>query len=424
MIEIQPYKVKDCDIAVPGSKSYTHRILIASALSNGTCTLKNCLKSEDTLYTLRALQQMGVEIDVLDGPEDAIIVHGTKGILKPFADPIYLGNSGTSMRLLTAIAALGKETYLLTGTDRMSERPIQDLLDGLNQIGVSARSIKDNGCPPIEVTGSEIAGGHIDLRCKTSSQFLSALLLVAPYTAKGIDITVTEGPVSRPYIDMTVDIMERLGVAVDRKDYSHFAIQGHQSYNAGNYDVESDYSQAGYFWAAAAVSGARIKVIGTMKDSRQGDIGFTALLKSMGCKVEQVKDGIAVSGGTLSAIETDMADMPDMVPTLAVVAAFAKGTTVIKNVGHLKEKESDRLAAVKNELTKMGIDVQYRENGLAIRGGNPVGAVIDTYNDHRIAMSFAIAGLVVPGIIIRDEKCVEKSFPDFWKVLERLYGAS
>ena len=423
MIEIQPYKVKDCEIAVPGSKSYTHRILITAALSDGMCTIKNCLKSEDTLYTLRALQQMGIDIDVLDDPEDTIVVHGAKGNLKPSADPIYLGNSGTSMRLLTAVAALGKETYLLTGTDRMSERPIQDLLDGLNQISVSTRSIKDNGCPPIEVRGGEITGGHIDLRCKTSSQFLSALLLVAPYTIKGIDITVTEGPVSRPYIDLTVDVMERLGVSVDRKGYSRFSIQGCQSYKAGDYDVEPDYSQAGYFWAAAAVSGARIKVVGTVKDSRQGDVRFTELLKSMGCMVEQGKGGIVVSGGALSAIEADMADMPDMVPTLAVVAAFAKGTTVIKNVGHLKAKESDRLAAVTNELTKMGITVQYSETGLAIKGGNPVGAVIDTYNDHRIAMSFAIAGLVVPGIIIRDEKCVEKSFPDFWKVFERLYGA-
>jgi 3-phosphoshikimate 1-carboxyvinyltransferase len=185
--------------------------------------------------------------------------------------------------------------------------------------------------------------------------------------------------------------------------------------------VEPDCSQAGYFWAAAAITGAAVKVRGVQKDSFQGDVRFTELLAAMGCKVFEEKDGIKVVGGSLAAIEADMADMPDLVPTLAVVATFARGTTIIKNVAHLKAKESDRLASVINELTRMGIEANYRENGLIIRGGSPCGAVIETYGDHRIAMSFAVAGLKVPGISIKDERCVEKSFPNFWKVFEGLY---
>lgn len=418
MIEIIPQKIYNKEVTVPGSKSYTHRILIAAALSDGTCTIYNGLKSEDTLLTLSALKQMGIKIDV---GKDRFLVYGKEGAFKPCVEPVYLGNSGTSIRLLTAVASLGEGFYTLAGTERMGERPIQDLLDGLVQIGIRARSINNNGCPPVEVKGGKISGGSIDLKCGTSSQFLSALLLMAPYTKKGIDINVVEGPVSRPYVDMTVDVMEKLGVEVIRDGYERFRVDGGQSYMAGPYMVEPDCSQAGYFWAAAAISGAGIKVKGITKNSRQGDVRFTELLVAMGCEISHEKDGITVSGGQLSAITADMADMPDMVPTLAVVAAFAKGTTVIENVAHLKAKESDRLGSVVKELSKMGVEASCSDTGMMIKGGIPSGAEIDTYDDHRIAMSFALAGLKVPGISIRDERCVEKSFPDFWNVFEGLF---
>ncbi|HUV50191.1 MAG TPA: 3-phosphoshikimate 1-carboxyvinyltransferase [Anaerolineae bacterium] len=419
MIEIKSQNIKkSVEVAVPGSKSYTHRILIAAALSDGICTLRNCLKSDDTLLTLNALRQLGVMIEEC---ENRIEVHGTSGVLKPCGDPVYLGNSGTSMRLLTGVAALGDGIYTLTGTERMFERPIRDLLDGLSQIGVFARSVNKNGCPPVEIRGGKLKGGALSLKCKISSQYLSSLLLIAPYTEDGLEITVTEGPVSRPYVDMTVDIMARFGVKVVRDGYKRFTIHGRQAYRAGSYMVEPDCSQAGYFWAAAAITGSRIKVKGITKMSRQGDVRFTEVLEAMGCRIFHEKDGIAVSGGPVSAVEVDMADMPDIVPTLAVVAAFAKGTTIIKNVAHLKAKESDRLAAVVNELSKMDIKASCTDTGLVINGGKPCGAVIDTYGDHRIAMSFALAGLKVPGIVIKDERCVEKSFPDFWNVFERLY---
>jgi 3-phosphoshikimate 1-carboxyvinyltransferase len=419
MIEITPTKTLSGDVAVPGSKSYTHRILIAAALSDGICEVANALNSEDTRLTQAGLKQLGI---VIEGKDDILTVFGANGRLKPADMPIYLGNSGTSMRLLTAVASLGSGTYTLTGTDRMSERPIQDLLDALNILGIDARSQNNTGCPPVVITGGKIAGGRTRLRCGISSQFLSGLLLIAPYTENGLDIEVTEGPVSKPYIDMTVDIMTKMGIAVSREGYERFAVAGGQMYRHGRYIVEPDCSQAGYFWAAAAIAGGSVKVRGITRDTRQGDVRFVEILEQMGCRVVRESDGIIVTGGKLIGIEADMSDMPDIVPTLAVVAAFAHGTTAITNVAHLKAKESDRLAATANELKKMGIEAAVTGSGLIVPGGTPHGAVIDTHNDHRMAMSFALAGLKVPEIFIENETCVEKSFPDFWDVLGGLCG--
>jgi 3-phosphoshikimate 1-carboxyvinyltransferase len=222
-------------------------------------------------------------------------------------------------------------------------------------------------------------------------------------------------------VDLTIDLMNTFGLRLERDGYRRFNVPGGQIYSAGDYTVETDCSQAAYFWGAAAIAGADIKVLGVKPDSAQGDLRFVDLLRSMGCRVSRDSDGIVVGGGPLHAIEADMADMPDQVPTLAVVAAFAEGTTVIKNVAHLQSKESDRLSATVTELNKMGIDATCTANALVVKGGKPKGAIIDTYNDHRIAMSFAIAGLNVPGVCIRNEGCVEKSFPAFWQVFEGLY---
>lgn len=420
MIEIKTHNIKPrCEVTVPGSKSFTHRILIAAALSDGECRIDNPLHSEDTKFTVLALRQMGIRID--DTRNDQIIVSGSSGRLRPCADQIFLGNSGTSMRLLTAVAALGQGTFSLAGTERMAERPIQELIDALVQLGVRIRSTHHNGCPPVEIVGEKIRGGTVNINCRRSSQYLSALLLIAPYTEKGLEILVTEGPVSRPYVDMTVDVMDFFGVAVSREGYERFKVAGKQVYRAGTYTVEPDGSQAGYFWAAAAVCGTDVKVKGVTADSCQGDVNFAKLLAAMGCEITSEPDGITVSGRHLRAADVDMGDMPDMVPTLAVVAAFAEGTTIIRNVSHLKAKESDRLSAVVNELVKMGIDARCSADELIVRGGKPHGAEIETYGDHRIAMSFAVGGLVVPGMFIQDENCVEKSFPDFWNVFEGLY---
>ena len=421
MIVIKPGILKKTTVSVPGSKSYTHRMIIAAALSNGRCTVDNPLISEDTIITRKCLTHMGVTISEI---HNGLVVHGSNGRLKGSEIPLDLGNSGTSMRLLTAVAALGRGGVTLTGTRRMRERPIQNLLDGLNQMGIAARSLNDDGCPPVEVIGGNLEGGKVALDCRISSQFLSALLLIAPYAAQTVDIVVTNGLVSKPYVDMTLDVMGQYGLVVDRRGYEQFTVPNGQQYRSGTYRVESDCSQAGYFWAAAAITGADIKVIGTSLTSRQGDVRLTGCLKKMGCGVDQDSDGVRVVGGDLKAITVDMADMPDMVPTLAVVAAFARGKTVIKNVAHLRAKESDRLSAVATELSKMGVAVDCRLDELRIEGGSPNGATIDTYDDHRIAMSFAVAGLKVSGVKIKDETCVRKSFPNFWAVFNSLYAGN
>lgn len=419
MIQIETKSIKnEAVVQVPGSKSYTHRLLIAAALSDGVCRISEPLRSEDTLLTLTALTRMGIRCQ---DQGSSVIIHGAGGRLAPYARPIDLGNSGTSMRLLSGISMLGRGDYLFTGSPRMCERPMQALLDSLQQLGIQARAQRGNGCPPLTITAGRPAGRWTAIDCGTSSQYLSALLLAAPCLEQGLAIDVTRGPVSRPYIDMTVDIMNLFGIRLERQGYSHFDVPGGQDYRAGDHTVEPDASQAGYFWAAAALTGARVKVRGVLAGSRQGDVGLAAIFGRMGCRVDREPDGIAVQGGELRAVEVDMGNMPDMVPTLAVVAAFARGTTIMRNVAHLRAKESDRLSAVSQELARMGITTDCGSDELRVTGGRPRGAEIQTYNDHRIAMSFAIAGLKTPGVVITNEHVVDKSFPNFWEVFGGLY---
>ncbi|WP_027359895.1 3-phosphoshikimate 1-carboxyvinyltransferase [Desulforegula conservatrix] len=419
MIEIKTKPVRESSvIEVPGSKSYSHRILIAAALAGGSCRITNLLRSEDVDLTAKALEQMGAKVKI-DGT--VAEVYGMSGSPSPSDKEIYLGNSGTSMRLLTGIACLGKTDYVLTGTPRMQQRPLQELLDGLTQIGAKAVSKNSTGCPPAIVNGSAMKGGKMTLDCRVSSQYLSSVLLMAPCTSDGIEVNVIPGLVSKPYVDLTLEILERFGINFEHKGYDYFKIPGGQKYMPGEYRVESDASQASYFWGSAAITGTSVKVMGVSATSRQGDAKFADVLERMGCTVIREADGITVKGGKLKGVDVDMGDMPDVVPTLGVVAAFAEGETIVRNVEHLKAKESDRLAAVATELNKMGIDATDTGTGLVIKGGKPKAATIETYDDHRMAMCFAMAGLVVPGMKILEERCVEKSFPTYWEVFERLY---
>ena len=417
MIEIRPASNVSSEVSIPGSKSYTHRLYIAAALSDGICFIKNPLISEDTRLTLSGLKQMGVSVK-----EDSagIVIEGSAGRPNSFNE-IYLGNCGTGIRFLTAVAALTDGRTVLTGDERMRQRPIADLLWGLTQMGIKARSLNDTGCPPVEVFGTSIEGGEIQLDCSLSSQYLSGILLIAPFTRKGLAVNIEGDLVSRPYIDLTIDVMNRLGVTVDNNGYKSFHISGGQFYKSGDYTVEPDASNASYFWAAAAVTGGKVTVSGLSDSTRQGDIGFLNVLEKMGCLVERRGTGITVKGGSLRGIDVDMGGMPDVVPTLAVVAAFARGKTRIRNIAHLRVKESDRIMAVEAELTKMGIKTESVRDELEITGGEPHGAEIETYNDHRIAMAFSIAGLKVSGIKITGESCVEKSFPTYWDVFKTLY---
>ncbi len=426
MIEIKPHRIGRVAVSIPGSKSYTHRMLIGAALADGPSTLINPLHAEDTRLTRDALRQLGAGMEVIG---DRIHVRGTGGRLRAPAGPIHLGNSGTSMRLLTALAALADGETTLTGTDRLCERPVGDLLEALRELGVEARSVRGDGCPPVFVSGGSVAGGGVSIKCGTSSQYLSGLLLLGPRTRDGLEIEVAEGPVSKPYIDMTIDAMARFGIEVRRRGYERFSVPGGRPYRSGTFTVEPDLSNASYFWAAAAVTGGSVKVNGVSGASRQGDLRITDCLARMGCRLIDEGDGLRVEGRAasdgrplLAAVEADMGDMPDMVPTLAVVAAFARGRTVIRNVAHLRAKESDRLAATIKELGKMGIEARADETDLTVIGGIPRGASIDTYDDHRMAMSFSVAGLAVPGVVIRDEECVRKSFPGYWETFQGLYA--
>jgi 3-phosphoshikimate 1-carboxyvinyltransferase len=416
--EIKPLEYVEATLTLPGSKSYTHRALIAAALAPGESILANALKAEDTELTARALAKLGAD---LDWQGHTVRVQGTGGVLAPVAESIYLGNSGTSMRFLTAVVALGQGTYRLAGAPRLSERPMGELLEALGNLGVRATSEKGNNCPPVVVQGGTLTGGQTGLSGSVSSQYLSALLLIGPLAPRGVEIAITGELVSRPYVDITLAVLSAFGITYTREAYQRFVLPGGQSYQSRHYDIEADASSASYFWAAAALTGGRVTIANLDLESVQGDIDFLSVLARLGCHLTSGPEGLTVEGGPLKGIHMDMSAMPDLVPTLGVLAAFAEGETVVNGVAHLRHKESNRLAAVVTELRKMGITAEETSDGLRIVGGKPHGAEIDTYQDHRIAMSFAVAGLKTPGVVIRDPDCVAKSFPDFWEYFENLY---
>jgi 3-phosphoshikimate 1-carboxyvinyltransferase len=294
------------------------------------------------------------------------------------------------------------------------------LLEALRQLGVEAVSERGDGCPPVRVAGG-LTGGRAQLSGAISSQYLSALLFIGALAPKGLELDITGELVSRPYVDLTLEVLGDFGISYYREGYRYFQLPGGQCYLPQAYAIEADASSASYFWAAAALTGGRVTITNLSLESSQGDAAFPRVLAAMGCTVSENPAGLTLQGGPLQGVTVDMAAMPDLVPTLAVLAAFAAGDTVITGVAHLRHKESDRLAAVATELAKMGVTARETQDGLVIRGGAPRGAVIHTYTDHRIAMSFAVAGLKAAGMVITDPDCVAKSFPDFWEFFHRLY---
>jgi 3-phosphoshikimate 1-carboxyvinyltransferase len=418
MIEVNPLHSCNAVVTIPGSKSYTHRALLVSALADGESSLRNALRSEDTEHTIQGLKKFGVPI-LAEG--NLLRVLGKGGKLRGAGEKIYVGNSGTSMRFLTALAALREGRTLLDGSERMRKRPIGGLLNGLIALGVKAYSQEGNGNPPVVVESQGLLGGVARIQGKESSQFFSALLMVAPYALGDVRLEV-EGPlVSRPYVDMTRDVMSAFGVEVQGEEYHSFFVRAGQRYLPREYGIEGDASNASYFLAAAAITRGKVRVENFRPESLQGDAGFLKILEKMGCAVTRGESFAEVCGQELRGIEVDMDSMPDVVPTLAVCGAFASGRTTIQNIGHLRLKESDRIGALARELSKMGVKVEEGKDWLSVEGGKPQGAEVETYNDHRLAMSFAIAGLAVPGVKIKGERCVDKSFPEFWETLEKLY---
>lgn len=422
--DIKPSKSKiSASLRVPGSKSITQRALIAAALAKGESRLVGPLASEDTDYTAKALRAMGI---VVEEGEEQWRVFGNGGLIAPPSTEIYLGNNGTATRFLTSLAALGRGIFLINGDERMGERPIGPLLKALEGWGAQIRSLRGNGCPPLEIQADGLKGGPTVLPEGKSSQYLSSLLLVAPYAAQPAQLRVEGEVLSKPYITMTLAVMDFFGVKAEANPELNFFNIPSGCYQGREYRVEGDASSASYFWAAAAVTGGRVRVDNVPFPSLQGDAVLVDILAEMGCLVEKSSEGITLSAPTeLQGVEVDMGDCPDVVPTLAVVAALAQGRTVIRNIAHLRIKECDRLQVMADELGKLGVKVEEGPDYMVIEGRgrnhNYHGAQIATHNDHRIAMSFAVAGLVVSGIQVENPACVAKSFPDFWQRFGTLY---
>ncbi len=405
-------------VEVPGSKSYTQRALVVACLAEGRSNLCNALISEDTRCVVEALRFLGAEI-VISGSD--VAVNGTGGRIHNPGRVILLGNNGTALRFLTTMAALGKGQYMLDGSSRLRERPLLPLLNALKILGVESQS--RGGYPPVEIDAKGLEGGKVVFEDVESSQYISSLLIGAPYAAGDIEIELAGKTISEPYIDMTVDIMKRFGADVIARQRNSFKVRSGSRYRGRRYIIEGDASSASYFFLAAALCRGRVKVLNINPASLQGDVNLLGIMENLGCSVVRGDGWVEVTGRPLREgdILFDMGNMPDMVPTLAVLAAFRRGQSIITNVPHLRIKESDRIAALVNELRRIGVEAKETADGLIVAGGKPHGACIETYNDHRIAMSFAIAGLATPGIRIGDRRCVGKSFPGFWDELSRLY---
>lgn len=428
MHRCQPVKGPlDAVVTLPGSKSITNRALITAALADGASLLTGLLLAEDTRLMIDALRALGVAVTV-DKNTCAAEVTGCRGYIPAEAAKLLCGNAGTVMRFCTALVALGQGRFELDGTSRMRERPIGQLVEVLQALGAGVEYFARDGYPPLAVHANGLRGGRVSFRSPESSQMVSAVLLASPYAAGDVFIEVTGDRPSTPYLQMTTKVMERFGVAVVEQygvESSELIVEAPQRYQGTSYAVEPDASNATYFLAAPAVAGGRVTVQGLGTDSIQGDVRFVEVLQMMGCRVETAPTEMTVHGPVegqrLRGLDIDLSDMPDTVQTLAVLALFADGPTTIRNVANLRIKETDRLSALNTELTKLGAAVSERSDGLQIIPPDElVPAAIDTYNDHRMAMSFALVGLKCPGLVINDAECCEKTFPDFFARFELL----
>ena len=422
-------KPLDVRVTVPGSKSLTNRALIAAALANGTSILSNALFAEDTHRMTDTLERLGFAI-ATDPRGNRIEMTGRGGFIPNTEAECFCGNSGTTLRFGAALASLGRGSYVFDGIERMRQRPIGQLGDALRALGAHVEYAGQDGFPPIRLVARGLSGGNVTFDRPPSSQFVSALLLAAPAAAGDVMIEVNGQLPGAPYVRATARLMSEFGPSVI-EDYgaavSRFIVPAPQAYGPRHYRIEPDASNASYFLAAPAVAGGRVTVEGLGTDSIQGDVAFVDILERLGCRVERETDRLSVfgpkAGERLRGIDIDLNRMPDMVQTLAVVALFAEGPTAIRNVANLRLKETDRLAALCRELTKLGAQTEERPDGLVIQPPDHVRpAAIDTYNDHRMAMSFALAGLAVDGLVINDPECVAKTFPDFFERWTALSG--
>ncbi len=424
-------KAVSATVTVPGSKSITNRALVLAALASRDaaweCTLLGALRSEDTEVMIDCLRKLGFRIEV-DWERYRVTVHSNEsGRLIPVekAD-LFVANSGTTMRFLAAMVSAGSGEYRLDGVPRMRERPIQDLLDSLREFGVDAQSEAGNGCPPIRIRSTGLKGGEVRVRADVSSQFLSGLMMASAFAENDVTIRVEGSRVSEPYIRMTEAMMGANWLidftAIGPEVYTIPA--GPRVQGPREYPIEPDASAASYFWAAAAITGGQVTVRGLDFSSTggawQGDVRFARVLEQMGCESSHGLDESTIRGCKLRGVDVDMNDISDTVMTLGAVACFAEGPTTIRNIAHIRHKETDRIAALATELRKLGAEVDERPDGMTITPRPLTGCAVDTYNDHRMAMSLALIGLKVPGVVIRNPGCVAKTYPGFWQDLEKL----
>jgi 3-phosphoshikimate 1-carboxyvinyltransferase len=426
-IEITPCGPLRGSIQPPGSKSITNRALVIAALAEGVSVLRGALASEDTQVMIESLARLGVRVEEADSG-CTLRVSGCGGNIPNRSAELFIGNSGTTVRFLTAMLAACSGDFRLDGIPRMRERPIADLIATLNQLGGDVRSELNTGCPPVLVRGRGLAGGSAKIRGDVSSQFLSALLMAAPYARETVNLIVEGVLVSQPYVHMTLGLMRDFGVDVPAGDLTQFTITGSQKYCGREYDIEPDASAASYFWGAAAITGGEMTVRGLNKNALQGDVAFVDGLAQMGCEVIEKEDGIQVIGKKLRGIEIDMNAISDTAQTLGVVALFAEGPTTIRGIAHVRHKETDRIGDLARELRKFGAIVDEFDAGLRItppaNDDSFRGATIATYNDHRMAMSLALAGLKLPGVVIQNPGCTAKTYPRFFDDLNGLIAAA
>ncbi len=406
-------------VRVPGSKSLTNRALLIASLASGTTRITNALFSDDSKYFANALKKLGFAV-LLDEGNHEMTVAGLGGEIPATKAELFIGNAGTAARFLSAFLALGHGEYILDGEPRMRERPIGDLIDALHQLGVEMEAT--NNCPPVEIFAKGLPGGKTKIAGNISSQFLSALLMVAPYAGSPIEIELITDLNSKPYVDMTIAIMEDFGVEIERQNYERFIIHPASYLPITDYPIESDASAASYFFAAPAICGGTVRIENISRNSKQGDIAFLDVLKQMGCIIGEMVDSIRVTRHTsLAGLDVDMRDIPDTAQTLAVIAPFASSPTRIRGIESARVKETDRVSAACNELRRLGVQVEEHEDGMTIypcQTFKP--AHIQTYKDHRMAMAFSLIGLRFDGVTIENPSCVSKTFPNFFEVLDGL----
>ncbi len=421
-LTLKPIAYIDGEVNLPGSKSLSNRALLLAALAKGRTKITNLLESDDTKYMLNALEQLGIDY-TLSSDRTVCIVEGNGGpIWSRRPQKLFLGNAGTAMRPLCAALTLGEGSYTLTGDPRMKERPIAHLVDALRQAGAKINYLENKGYPPIHIEAKGLKGGNIEINGAISSQFLTALLMAAPMAEGDMTIRITGELVSKPYIDITLDMMQKFGVEVAHEDYKVFNVKGNQCYHSpGTYMIEGDASSASYFLAAAAIKGGKVKVTGIGSKSIQGDVAFADVLEKMGASVEWGEDFIAVSRDALYGIDMDFNHIPDAAMTIATAALFAEGPTTLRNIYNWRVKETDRLHAMATELRKVGAEVEEGEDYLKITPPKQLRhAAIDTYDDHRMAMCFSLLALDEVSVTINEPECVAKTFPRYFEILEEL----